>query len=177
MTTAIQVRTPCRLHFGMFSFGYACRAQFGGVGVMIEPPCVAVRISPADCFTTQGTIAQRKRAELIAARLTIAWKLSFLPACEVAVSSPPGHTGLGVGTQLSLAMAAGLRRFLKLDELAADELAAVTGRGTRSAVGTHGFLHGGLIVDSGKKSIDELGSLAARRFAGSVAVRADPPGW
>jgi beta-ribofuranosylaminobenzene 5'-phosphate synthase len=162
MTTAVQVRTPCRLHFGMFSFGYACRAQFGGVGVMVEPPCVKVRISPAGSFTATGTLMQRQRTAHLIARLTLAWELGSWPACEVAVSSPSDHTGLGVGTQLSLAITAGLRRFLRLGDLAAEELAAAAGRGARSAVGTHGFLRGGLIVDAGKDSIDELGRLAAR---------------
>jgi beta-RFAP synthase len=146
----------------MFSFGYAGRAQFGGVGVMVEPPCVEVQIWPASCFTTRGSVTQRQRTQHIAARLSIKWELRSLPACEVVVSSPPDHTGLGVGTQLSLAIAAGLRRFLKLDEFSAAELAAAAGRGARSAVGTHGFLHGGLIVDAGKTSIDQLGKLAAR---------------
>jgi beta-RFAP synthase len=61
-----------------------------------------------------------------------------------------------------LAIAAGLRRFLKLGELSAEELAAAAGRGARSAVGTHGFLLGGLVVDAGKKSNDELGKLDTR---------------
>jgi beta-ribofuranosylaminobenzene 5'-phosphate synthase len=162
MSAAVKVRSPCRLHFGMFSFGYAGRAQFGGVGVMVEPPCVEVQISPASCFITRGSVTQRQRTQHIATRLSIKWELRSLPACEVVVSSPPDHTGLGVGTQSSLAIAAGLRRFLKLGELSAAELAAAAGRGARSAVGTHGFLHGGLIIDAGKTSIDQLGKLAAR---------------
>jgi beta-ribofuranosylaminobenzene 5'-phosphate synthase len=162
MTTAVQVRAPCRLHFGMFGFGYACRAQFGGVGVMVEPPSVNVRISPASCFTARGSVMQRQRTQHVVARLATQWELRSLPACEVVVSSPRDHTGLGVGTQLSLAITAGLRRFLKLGELSTEDLAVAAGRGARSAVGTHGFLHGGLIVDAGKKSIDELGKLAAR---------------
>ena len=114
MTTAVTVRTPCRLHFGMFSFGYACRAQFGGVGVMVEPPSVDVRISPARRFTARGSVTQRQRAQHIVARLAIRWGLRSSPACEIVVSSPREHTGLGVGTQLSLSIATGLRRFLKL---------------------------------------------------------------
>jgi beta-ribofuranosylaminobenzene 5'-phosphate synthase len=162
MSSAVRVRTPCRLHFGMFGFGDSSRAQFGGVGVMIEPPYVEIRISPARCFTARGSVTQRQRAEHVVRRLVNEWRLSSLPACEVAVISPADHTGLGVGTQSSLAIAAGLRRFLKLAELSAEELAAAAGRGARSAVGTHGFQRGGLIVDAGKESPDELGKLAAR---------------
>jgi beta-RFAP synthase len=36
----------------------------------------------------------------------------------------------------------------------------MSGRGQRSAVGTHGFLHGGLIVDAGRAKGERLGRLA-----------------
>jgi beta-RFAP synthase len=42
------------------------------------------------------------------------------------------------------------------------EIARAVGRGARSAIGVHGFFHGGLIVDAGKRTADELGALAAR---------------
>ena len=43
--------------------------------------------------------------------------------------------------------------------MSATELARCTGRGERSAVGTYGFVHGGLIVDGGKEDGQLLGSL------------------
>lgn len=160
MTTAVTVRTPCRLHFGMFSFGQPNRAQFGGVGAMIEPPNIEVEILPANCFAVQGSLADRTRrvVELLADR----WKLASLPACDISVRSPRDHTGLGVGTQLNLAVAAGLRRFLNLADISVEEMSAAVGRGARSAVGTHGFQMGGLIVDAGKEPGQSLGKLAAR---------------
>jgi beta-RFAP synthase len=146
----------------MFSFGSATRAQFGGVGVMVEPPCVDVQIEPARSFAVKGSASQQHRTTSVVERLVTDWKLGALPASEIKVTSPRDHTGLGVGTQLSLAIAAGLRRFLNLPEMPAEELARVTKRGARSAVGTHGFAQGGLIVDAGKNSADELGKLALR---------------
>src|SRR3954470_16857608 len=160
MTAAVQVRTPCRLHFGMFSFGYPDRAQFGGLGVMIEPPNVEVQISPADCFSARGSLTNRTRrvVELLVDR----WKLPSFPACDVRVRSPLEHMGLGVGTQLSLAVAGGLRRFLELADISLEEMSASVDRGVRSAVGTYGFQVGGLIIDAGKKSGRPLGRLATR---------------
>ncbi len=60
MNAAVHVRTPCRLHFGMFSFGHANSAQFGGVGAMIEPPNVEVTISPVNIsvFTDRSPIGR-----------------------------------------------------------------------------------------------------------------------
>ena len=160
MTKAVRVRTPCRLHFGMFGFGSPDRAQFGGVGAMIEPPNVVVEILPACGFVVHGSLADRTRqaVELLVER----WKLRSFPACRISVCSPRDHTGLGVGTQLSLAVAFGLRRFLNLSQLSLEQMAAEVGRGNRSAVGTYGFRQGGVIVDAGKEPRQTLGQFAVR---------------
>jgi beta-RFAP synthase len=144
----------------MISFGHADRPQFGGVGVMVEPPAVGVRISPATNFEASGTLPDRTRQ--VVERCAASWMLNRMPSCRIEVHSPASHTGLGVGTQVGLSIAAGLRRFLQLPELSNVELALSTGRGQRSAVGTHGFHHGGLIVDAGKDTGEQLGKLAAR---------------
>ena len=167
MTRAIHVRAPCRLHFGMFSFGHTDRPQFGGVGVMVEPPAVEVAISRAAKFRVVGSLAER--AKQFAEAAARAWKVPSLPACEIRVQSPSNHVGLGVGTQLALSVAAGLRRLLELPDVPAEELAAHMGRGVRSAVGTLGFQHGGLIVDAGHVPGQTIGRLAQR-----LAV---PEGW
>ena len=94
--------------------------------------------------------------------LTEDWQLESLPKCRIEAHSPADHSGLGVGTQLGLAVAAGLRRFLGLSELSIETLAANAGRGGRSAVGTYGFEHGGLIVDAGKFRNERVGKLFQR---------------
>jgi beta-RFAP synthase len=144
----------------MFSFGHADRPQFGGVGAMIEPPSVEVILSQAARLEVHGSLAGRAKqfVELAASN----WGLMKLPACSIEVRSPVDHTGLGVGTQLGLAIAAGLRRCLELPELAIELLATSVGRGKRSAVGMYGFQQGGLIVDAGKNADDTVGSLAGR---------------
>ena len=45
---------------------------------------------------------------------------------------------------------------------AAAGAAALAGRGRRSGIGLHGFAHGGLIVDGGRRSDDALPPLIAR---------------
>jgi beta-RFAP synthase len=144
----------------MFGFGRSDRPQFGGVGAMIEPPCIEVEISPADTFTVRGALPIRTQSivELVADR----WNLRGLPRCEIMVRSPRDHTGLGVGTQISLTIATGLRSFLGLPATSVEELSATVGRGGRSAVGTFGFQLGGLIVDAGKDAGQAVGRLAAQ---------------
>jgi beta-ribofuranosylaminobenzene 5'-phosphate synthase len=158
--TVVKVSAPCRLHFGMFSFGHSDRPQFGGVGMMIEPPTVEVRISSADLFATAGSCDERVRD--CVTRLVRAWNLESLPSCKIDVRSAASHVGLGVGTQLGLSIAAGLRRYLDLPIQPTESLAANVGRGLRSAVGTYGFREGGLIIDRGKLPGEQLGTLHRR---------------
>ena len=77
--------------------------------------------------------------------------------------------GLGVGTQLSLAVARAVTESLGAPVKSAVELARLTGRGGRSGVGIHGFDHGGFLVDGGKRGADAL--------APSVARAEFPPEW
>lgn len=145
----IRVRASSRLHFGMFSFGTSDEPHFGGVGVMVSPPAVQIVLTPAAEFSVTGRHVER--VHQFANTAIQSWRLASLPHCQIDVMAPPDHTGLGVGTQLGLAVAAGLRRFLTLPHMCAAELAAGVGRGARSSVGTYGFELGGLIVDGGKR--------------------------
>jgi beta-RFAP synthase len=144
----------------MFSFGHSTGPQWGGVGVMIEPPSVTVKIKPAASLVVSGSHVAR--SEQFVRSVTRDWQLPTPPACRVEVTAPSEHIGLGVGTQLGLSIAAGLRQYLVLPALAANALATSVGRGRRSAVGTHGFLLGGLIVDAGKEPVEPLGTLSER---------------
>lgn len=160
MSSSVHVRAPCRLHLGMFEFGHVGRPQFGGLGVMIDPPAVEVSCEPAAVFSSTGELADRARR--FAERAAAAWRLLRMPPCKLCVRAPRDHVGLGVGTQLGLAVASALRRFLDLPPRPTASLAADVGRGRRSAVGTHGFEHGGLIVDAGHASVGQIGTLALR---------------
>jgi beta-RFAP synthase len=92
---------------------------------------------------------QFHRQELPSARLTI----------EKAI---PEHAGLGSGTQLALAVAAALNAFVGLPSQTPQELAISVGRGLRSAVGTYGFVFGGLIVEQGKFPDEPISPLDCR---------------
>ncbi len=148
MTRGIHVHTPSRLHFGMFSFGHTDRLQYGGVGIMVEPPAVDVTLKPADVFSITGDISDRVAS--VVDRLADTWDLGKRPACEIRVNAPRNHSGLGVGTQLTLATAVGLQHFLSREPMEILDLANLLGRAKRSSVGTLGFERGGLIADYGK---------------------------
>ncbi|HEY5313496.1 MAG TPA: hypothetical protein VIK18_13305 [Pirellulales bacterium] len=150
-----------RLHCGMFSFGRPDVRRFGGVGLMIDRPGLELTVVPADRFVATG--AETDRVSQCVGRLVAAGWFAQPPACRVDICRPPpAHAGLGSGTQLALAVAAGLSALSGRPPCDARQLAAATGRGLRSAIGLHGFAVGGLLVEAGKQRRDELGPLVAR---------------
>jgi beta-RFAP synthase len=160
MPQYVTVSAPSRLHFGLFAFGGEGR-QFGGVGVMIDQPRLELALRPASELTVTGPLAERGRA------FALRWAQSHadlpLPRCGLEIlATPPEHAGLGVGTQLGLSIAAGLNAFYGLAPAGPLELARSVGRGLRSAVGTYGFLMGGLIAERGKLPHEALSPLDLR---------------
>ena len=161
MPRLVQVTAPSRLHFGLWSLGGdTAGRQFGGVGAMIEQPGLKLELAPADRFAASGTLAERMG---VFARRWASFHRAALPACEMRLlAAPPEHVGLGTGTQLGLAVAAGLNAWSGWPPLSPVELALSVGRGLRSAVGTYGFVYGGLVVEQGKLPGEPISPLDCR---------------
>ncbi len=160
MTRVVEVRTPARLHFGLSKFGSTGR-QYSGLGVMVDGEGIVLRASLAERFQAIGPHCAR--VEEFAHRWAAFQQSTALPACELkVVSAPPDHIGLGIGTQLGLAVVAALSELFGCEYRDAALLVQMSGRGLRSAVGTYGFLQGGLIVDGGKLPDEPLGQLKTR---------------
>jgi beta-RFAP synthase len=158
--------TGSRLHFGPLAWKPRQGRDFGGWGVMLETPRTVVRIGDSDALANrQGPAAHsQSRAEEILNRVLKSLDLQEGAGLRVIVDEePPPHCGFGSGTQLALAVAAGVHFLKEGERPSAPELARITGRGVRSAVGIHGFDYGGLLVDAGKQSGEDIGQLAARR--------------
>lgn len=159
--SSVCVTAPSRLHFGLLSFGRPGVRQFGGAGVMIERPGLRLKITPNNSFQVVGPL--RERVRTIAERYRRFWELSALPGCTVEIlDAPPEHVGLGTGTQLTLAVVAGLDRFRSVEPLDIAELAHLAGRAARSAVGTYGFALGGLLIEPGKLDCEPVAPLEHR---------------
>lgn len=158
----VEVSAPGRLHFGLLAFGQPTGRQFGGVGVMVETPRAIVRVTPDSDFVVQyGPLARRL------ADICERWSRRRLrrryPRVKVEMLSElPRHVGLGSGTQTALAVAKALDACHELPAAQAPDLAQSVDRGQRSAVGTYGFLQGGLIVESGRLTGEALAPLACQ---------------
>jgi beta-RFAP synthase len=170
-----RVTAPSRLHFGLLSLPAAGVDRwpgldgapgppvrhFGGVGLMVDRPGLAVRVVPAAEWAATGPLADRALAfaRRVVDSLPAAERRPFRVTVECA---PAEHTGLGVGTQLGLAVAKAVAVETGHPDWPAVELAVRAGRGERSAVGVHGFDRGGLIVEGGKLPGEAVSPLVAR---------------
>lgn len=175
--TRVRLIAPSRLHFGLLARGPRAPRQFGGLGLMVQEPGLEIAAEPASAWQFEGPLAER--AGRVAARL-VEHGLGASPLAIRILRAPPEHVGLGTGTQLSLAVAKLLATAAGRD-LPAPELAALTGRGLRSGVGLHGFDHGGLIVEGGRKADGGPAPLLGRMafpagWSALVVVPSEAPG-
>ncbi|HUR54302.1 MAG TPA: hypothetical protein VMZ71_09230 [Gemmataceae bacterium] len=158
-----RVTAPARLHFGLLNVpgDEPAGRAFGGVGLMVEQPCVVVSVRPAAAWQFEGPLASRAQgfALKFVAGLPEADRRPFQVLVE---RCPAEHSGLGVGTALGLSVAKALAVECGFAELSAVDLAVRVGRGQRSAVGVHGFDGGGLIVEPGKLPGEAVSPLVAR---------------
>ena len=185
----VRVWTPSRLHFGLLNLGGDGEAwpdrhgrrvlparRFGGVGLMVDRPGVQVAASACAEWSADGPLADRALAFARRFEESIRQERpdAELPPQRIVVEqAPPEHIGLGVGTQLGLATARALaEQWGYVPDI--PDLARHVGRGLRSALGVHGFVRGGFLVESGKRN--EGG--ATPPLLAPLAVRVPfPPEW
>jgi beta-ribofuranosylaminobenzene 5'-phosphate synthase len=158
----MRIRTPSRLHFGLLGWGPRAGRQFGGVGLMIDSPGLELVVEPASSWLVDGPRAPRVEQLVARLRVTVRELGITLPPAHIRVENiPPAHIGLGVGTQLCLAVASALLRIAGKTDASVEELARWTGRGHRSGIGLHGFEHGGFIIDGGRRNEADIPPLLA----------------
>jgi beta-RFAP synthase len=161
----VMVEACSRLHFGLLAPCRDSARRFGGVGAMVQRPALRVRVRRArqegEAFSASGPLAARAQ-QTVERFCAGGWPAEIAPPAVDVLCAPCDHTGLGTGTQLALAVAAGLRTYAGLHGLGPADLARRAGRGERSAIGVHGFFVGGLLVDAGKRDPAALAPLVAR---------------
>lgn len=165
MPRKVRVATGSRLHFGLFALGHLSQRQYGGVGAMIERPGLELEVVPRGTTSTANELASMaERANTFAQKWCAFHRLSWdeMNAEVRVLRTPPDHVGLGVGTQLGLAVAAGLGEWVGMPAQTALELALSVGRATRSAVGSYGFVLGGLVMEQGRSAEEAMSPLDCR---------------
>jgi len=178
----LTVSSPSRLHFGLFAVGREVDRAFGGVGLMVAAPRTVIKTSPAKKFRVTDRLGpdggdktfSSERTEAIV-KIAQRWLDRFggnlsltsesvdcLPVELEILEATPRHTGLGSGTQLAMATGLSLQRYFGLPMPKPAEMAVGLGRAARSAIGTFGCFEGGLIVDRGKTSDQQVSPIDLR---------------
>ena len=161
------VTSSARLHMGFFDLNGSSGRMFGSMGVSINTPCTQIEIARSEKTSIEVISGHHvyghhvsENIEKIVNSLKIAHKISQDFSVKINQSIPE-HTGLGSGTQLALALGAGLNRLFNLG-LTVPQIAAITQRGSRSGIGIGTFEHGGLVIDGGRGNTDAPPPIIAR---------------
>ena len=144
--SAVAVETPSRLHLGFLDLCGDLGRRFGGLGLAIDAFPTRLRVRPAATISASGPNAER--AGRCARQIRESLGLAGGVRIEIE-AAPPGHLGLGSGTQMCLAVATAYARLYGIDA-ATGVLAGTMGRGARSGIGVGCFDQGGFLVDGGR---------------------------
>ena len=151
----ITVTVPARLHLGFLDLNGGLGRRFGSIGLAISD---SEDQSHNPSIEKYLGFRSGKRSRVQQYLQTMERSLALAGAHAVRVAQTvPAHAGLGSGTQLALAVAAGLRRLHNLPlDVEADALKL--GRGARSGIGIGLFHRGGFVVDGGHGSPIDSGA-------------------
>jgi beta-ribofuranosylaminobenzene 5'-phosphate synthase len=149
----IRVETGSRIHLGLIEPTGRAARTFGGCGFLVDEPRIAViaeQLLGTRDDRIEGPLSERV-AEFVRRYRAATPKEHPRSGVRIVVEScPDAHVGLGTGTQLGISVARALAELEGQSVVGATELAERIGRGRRSAIGVHGFDHGGFIVDGGR---------------------------
>jgi len=172
------IKTPSRLHMTLVDLNGSIGRIDGGVGLTIEEPKLILEAENYDnginiSFEESQNLNQelmndyRVKIENTVNKITNFLKIDSGFKFNVK-KVYPAHSGLGSGTQLSLA-AAKLVLNLNDHDMDAYQIAKIVGRGGTSGIGVIAFDHGGLIIDGGHKTNEKSGFLPSSTSMASPA--------
>jgi beta-ribofuranosylaminobenzene 5'-phosphate synthase len=142
----VTVEVPARLHLGFLDLNGGLGRRFGSIGLAIGGLKTSITIGAASHMRVTGAESERVRGHLE----TMQRVLNVDGAYDARINEVvPPHVGLGSGTQIALAVAAGVRRLHGLPVDTPGD-AIRLGRGARSGAGIGLFDRGGLVVDGGR---------------------------
>lgn len=155
----VTVVAPARLHMGFIDLSGALGRHFGSIGLALNDINTHVTItSSSSSLTVNGPCAER--ASKAVRRFCQFFNLPEQIQIDLSAAIPE-HIGLGSGTQMSLAIGAGLNAFYGLG-LSVREIAKLADRGARSGIGIGVFEQGGLVVDGGRGTDTETPPMLSR---------------
>ena len=158
MMNTVTVTTSARLHMGFFDLKSRASRTFGSLGLSIDAPSTQIVVTKSNKTTIDANCDENvvKIVENIVKLLKVEQSFSLK-----ILQSMPQHAGFGSGTQMALAIGAGLNALFNLN-LTVPQIGKLSNRGSRSGIGIAAFEQGGVLVDGGKTS-NELPRIALRQ--------------
>jgi beta-ribofuranosylaminobenzene 5'-phosphate synthase len=174
----LKIKTPSRLHITLIDLNGSLGRVDGGVGLALENPHLILTCNPGDDgvrveFTNPDKISPNRLKEYRDKIESASHKMMQFLGMEsgfdflVGETYPP-HSGLGTGTQLSLAAGKLISKHHGQD-IDAHSIGRVVGRGGTSGIGVAAFQQGGFIIDGGHPKVMKS------KFLPSSASQASPP--
>lgn len=161
--STVRVETTARLHMGFIDMHGGLGRRFGSIGLSLDQPRTIIALSKPPTrgdahFSGEGAGVERA---LEYAR-HFARRAGIDDGAHLTVEECiPEHAGLGSGTQLALAIGAGINALYGLG-LGIRDIAALSGRGARSGIGVGTFDQGGLLVDGGRGAHTQVPPILVR---------------
>ena len=158
MMNTVTVTTSARLHMGFFDLKGSTSRTFGSLGLCIDAPCTQIVVTKSAKTVIDANCDENiiKIVENFIKIVKVEQNFSL-----TILQSMPQHAGLGSGTQMALAIGAGLNALFNLN-LTVLQISKLSKRGSRSGIGVAAFEQGGVLVDGGKTS-NELPKIALRQ--------------
>lgn len=144
----VTVTTTARLHMGFVDLNGSKGRMFGSLGVALNAPATRLTVARGKktLNVANGDDCVDKIVENIKKQLNVELDISVEIHEKITE-----HAGLGSGTQMALAIGAGINALFDLN-LTTAQLAAMTSRGRRSGIGIGTFEQGGLVFDGGRNT-------------------------
>lgn len=183
----IRITTPSRIHISLIDLNATIGRVDGGIGLALKDPKIILEAKISDKLIPDRLRINCKgeKADKILNSAKAVLKYANIDGGVHfnLVEDFPSHSGLGSGTQLSLASGLAVCRLFSLD-LSVREIARIVGRGGTSGIGVAAFESGGFIVDGGhtfgknKEKKDFRPSSASKGIKPAPVIsRLDFPDW
>lgn len=140
----IKITSYTRLHFGLISMNEHSHRIDGGFGLYVNLPSAEIFIENDKKICVKGY--NDKYYEKILKENEKYLELSKVKVVINNIVDP--HVGLGLKTQISMALLQGLKLFAG-NEINLTDMLPIIKRGGTSGIGIHSFLNGGFTVDGG----------------------------
>lgn len=178
MVSELIIKTPSRLHLTLLDLNGSLGRIDGGVGLTLKNPCLVLEMKPkgseidVEFIYSQNLSLNRLNDYEDKIRSSARSMMEYLQLNEgykfIVHENFPSHSGLGSGTQLSLAVGRLISDFTG-HKMSAPQIAHIVGRGGTSGIGVASFDNGGFIIDGGHHKGEKS------TFLPSSASKASPP--